>query len=523
MVVKAEAAAGSGSKERPSAKAGAARRWLAVAAWAAGALALTALFVRISLSARAMSDGGSIALQSWDLLHGHLLLHGWQVSDLNCYFLEIPVIALAEAVFGLGDFAQHVASSIVYMLVALVALAAALAGSRGTARAARFGVVLAVLAAPLFGGTGYLELEEPDHIGTSVFIIGAFIVIDRYTGRRLTALLLLVLLTAAQFDDLTVRYVAVPAIVLVCASRALAARSFRSPDAMTVYAALVSVPLSAIFSWGWVRIGGFITPPLWQGLTPVGTWIHHVRFVWESILSLYGAGSVAGIAVGWRAYFGFACLLAATAGLVRVVVRWRRASRSEQMMVVAIVCNLGTFLVSGFSTVNNPHELALLLPGGAVLAARTLVPARIRAAVTAYAAAAVAALVAALPLAYAASRPNFPPPKAPLVAFLEAHHLTHGLSSYDEAATVTVLSHNQVKLRPIHVGYDTLAPYTFESDSLWYPPSRNTATFAVANPAMRTPPSVFLRHFGKPVATYKVDEWTIMVYHKNLLRLLSRH
>lgn len=499
-----------------------------MAVWVVGALALTVLFVRISLSARVMSDGGSIALQSWDLLHGQLRLHGWQVSDLNCYFLEIPVIALAEALFGLGDFAQHVASSLVYLLVALAALAAGVTGSRGTARAVRCGAALAVLAAPLFGGTGYLELEEPDHTGTAVFIIGAFLLIDRYAGRRLTTPLLLVLLTAAQFDDLTVRYVALPAILVICGYRAIAARSFRSPDAMAVYAAVVSVPLSALFSKAWVHFGGFITPPLWQGLTPAHTWIHHVRFVVESILSLYGAHSVAGMGPAGGdhfglAFFGLACLLAATVGFVRVVVCWRRTSRTEQMMVVAIICNIGTFLVSGFSTENNPHELALLLPCGAVLAARTLVPARIRTATMSYIAVTATVLIAALPLAYAAGRPNFPPPKGPLVAFLEAQHLTRGISSYDEAATVTVLSHNQVQLRPIHVGYDTLAPYTFESDSFWYKASTHTANFAVANPKMKTTAALYIRHFGKPDATYKVDEWTILVYHKNLLRLLSRH
>jgi hypothetical protein len=492
-----------------------------VAAWVGGGLALTVLFVRISLSARVMSDGGSIALQSWDLLHGHLRLHGWQVSDLNCYFLEVPLIALAEALFGLGDLAQHVASALIYMLVAVVALAAAVTGSRGTARWFRCGVVLAVLAAPLFAGTGYLELEEPDHIGTSVFIIGAFLLIDHWAGRRLTTPLLLVLLTAAQFDDLTVRYVALPAIVVVCASRALAARSFRSPDALAVYAALASVPLSMLFSRVWVHFGGFITPPLWQGRSPAAQWIHHVPFTWESIRTLYGAGSIAGMVPGWKAYFGLACLLVAMVGLARVIWRWRQASRTEQLMAVAIACNIGTFLVSGFSTVNNPHELALLLPCGGVLAARTLVPARIRGTVAAYAAMTAAALAAVLPLAYAAGRPNFQAQKAPLVAFLEAHHLTRGLSSYDEAATVTVLSHNQIQLRPVHVGYDTLSPYTFESNSLWYLPSHQAAYFAVANPAMRTPPAVFLRYFGKPTATYQVNEWTIMVYQKNLLKLLS--
>ena len=126
-----------------------------------GCLALTALFTRISLTARVMSDGASIALQSFDMLHGHLLLHGWQVSDLNCYFIEVPIIAVAEGLFGLGDFAQHVGSSISYMLVTVVAMAAAMTGSRGAARAVRCAIVLAVLAAPLFAGSMYLEVEEP--------------------------------------------------------------------------------------------------------------------------------------------------------------------------------------------------------------------------------------------------------------------------------------------------------------------------------------------------------------------------
>ena len=354
IVVNAETDAGPGSEGRPSPPPGAARRWPAVAAWVGGGLALTVLFVRISLSARVMSDGGSIALQSWDYLHGHLRLHGWQVSDLNCYFVEVPMIALAEALFGLGDFAQHVASALIYMLVAVVALAAAVTGSRGPARWVRCGVVLAVLAAPLFAGTGYLELEEPDHTGTSILIIGAFLLIDRYAGRRHTAPLLLVLLTAAQFDDLTVRYVALPAIVVVCGYRALAARSFRSPDATAVYAALASVPLSALFGKLWVHIGGFTTPPLWQGLSPVHQWIHHVRHAAESIVTLYGAGSIAEISPGWKAYFGLACLLAAVVGLARVAWRWRRVSRTEQMLAVAVVCNVGMFLPSGFATVNNP-------------------------------------------------------------------------------------------------------------------------------------------------------------------------
>jgi hypothetical protein len=519
----AEQAAGPQLAEDPSPAAKAAQRWLAVAGGVAGSLALTALFVRISLTARVMSDGATIALQSWDMLHGHLLLHGWQVSDLNCYFIELPVIALAEALFGLGDFAQHVGSSITYMLVTVVAMVAAMSGSQGTARAVRCGVVLAVLAAPLFAGTMFLVVEEPDHIGTSVLFIGSFLLIDRLAGRWFTAPLLLVILTAGQFDDLTVRYVAVPAIVAVCAYRAIGARSFRSPDAVVAYAALASVPLSAELSSLWVRIGGFITPSLWQGLSPSSKWPGHVLVTWGNVKRLYGAASISDVAPGGKAYFGLVCLFAAVFGLACVAWRWRRVSRLDQLIAVAVVCDVGVCIPTGFAYPGNAHDLALLLPAGAVLAARALTPARIKGTAAAIAAVTAAALVAALPLAYAATRPSFQPPKAPLAAFLETHGLTYGLGTYDDGPTVTVLTHNQVQLIPVHLGYRTLSPYSFESKGQWYSASRHDATFVVARPDLNYQPAFFVRHFGRPAATYKLDNWVIMVYKKNLLKLLTAH
>jgi hypothetical protein len=519
----AEQATGPQTAEDQSSAAGAARRWLAVAGSVAGSLALTALFVRISLTARVMSDGATIALQSWDILHGHLLLHGWQVSDLNCYFIELPVIAFAEALFGLGDFAQHAGSSLTYMLVTVVAMAAAMTGSQGTARAVRCGVVLAVLAAPLFAGVMYLVVEEPDHIGTSVLFIGSFLLIDRLAGRWFTAPVLLVILTAGQFDDLIVRYVALPAIVAVCAYRAIAARSFRSPDALVAYAAVASFPLSVLFSSLWVRMGGFITPSLWQGLSRKRAWPHHVLVTWGNTKSLYGAGSISNIDPGWKAYFGLVCLFAAVFGLASVAWRWRRVSRLDQLLAVAVVCDVGVYVPTGFAYPGNAHDLALLLPAGAVLAARALTPARIKGTAAAIAAVTAAALVAALPLAYAATRPTFQPPKAPLAAFLEAHGLSYGLGTYDDGPTVTVLSHNQVQLIPIHLGYRTLSPYSFESKGQWYSPSRHDATFVVARPDLNFQPAFFVRHFGPPTATYKLDNWVIMVYKKNLLKLLTAH
>jgi hypothetical protein len=55
--------------------------------------------------------------------------------------------------------------------------------SSGAAAAARGGVVLAVLAAPLLTGAGVATLlEAPQHIGTSAYLLGCFLLVDRAPG-----------------------------------------------------------------------------------------------------------------------------------------------------------------------------------------------------------------------------------------------------------------------------------------------------------------------------------------------------
>src|ERR1700689_5760468 len=88
----------------------AARRWQAVAAWVAGGLVLFAFFLRISFGARGDSDGANSALQAWDLVHGHLMLHGWIFGDATFYAFELPLNGIVELLVGMGNLAVHVAS-----------------------------------------------------------------------------------------------------------------------------------------------------------------------------------------------------------------------------------------------------------------------------------------------------------------------------------------------------------------------------------------------------------------------------
>ena len=495
-----------------------------MAAWVAGGLVLFEFFLRISFGARVDSDGANSALQAWDLVHGHLMLHGWIFGDATFYAFELPLSGIVELLVGMGNLAVHVASALTYLIVAACAVALAVTSSRGPARAARGAVVVTVLAVPLLAvPTTWVLLEEPDHIGTSIFLLVPFLLIDRLPDRRFTAPLVGLILCAGQLSDPTVRYVAVPAVVLVCGYRVLAGRKLRSGDTALVVAAIVSVPLESALQAAMKHFGGFVMVPPKARLASPRLWPQHASVTWLDVRILFGAASEPGhkVAVA-AAAFGLICLLAVMFGLARAIWTWRGASRAEQLLVVAIVFNVGTYLVSVMPEPNVSREVAAVLPCGAVLAARALVPARITARPRAFASVAVAGLIALLPLATAATRPPIRPATVPLVAFLESHGLKYGIAGYWDASIVTMQSDNRVQIRAVNL-WNKLFVADWETNALWFNPSRYDATFAVADaPGQGRYPAANFEHFlGKPTATYRVAGWLVLVYRTNLLREVS--
>jgi hypothetical protein len=501
----------------------AALRWWPAAVWIGCGIALYAFLLRISLSRGMNSDGANNALQGWDMLHGNVLLHGWIIGDATYYTLELPLYAFTEALFGLHMLTYHMVSALTYLIVVACAAALAMADSRGLARAARCLAVIAVLAAPLLtrSGVSFL-LEQPDHTGTSAIMLASFLLIDRAPGRRFTPPLLCAILCAGQVGDATVRYVAVPAVLLVCAYRVVAARKIRTADTAIMLAAAASVPLASLIRAVMKHFGAFAMVPPTTKISPAGEWAHNAAVTVQNIRSLFGVLAAPGAVLGATgAAFGLICLLAALFGLGRVIWTWRTASRSEQLLCVAIVINTAVYVISTMPKSRYAYEIVAVLPFAAVLAARACVPARIAGAWRGRAAIATAAVAALLPLTAAAGPAPVTPTAVPVAAWLEAHGLTYGIAGYWDASAVAVQSADRVQVRAVVQPNGRITPYAWETVPSWYDPSLHDATFVIGYPSGaggNITLAMAERNFGRPAAVYQVAGRVIMVYKTNLLK-----
>lgn len=513
------------------------RRGWAALAWVLGGAALFVLFLRIARTKGVNSDAANNALQAFDMLHGHLLLHGWVIGDATYYTFELPVIAIVEIFFGLHTVTMNVAEALIYLIVAAWAVSIAVTGSRGLARAARAAVVIFVLAAPaLIGSDVWIPLGIPDHTGTTVFLLIPCLLVDRLPNRRFTAPLICVILCAGQIGDVTVRYVAVPAIALACAYRVLAGRKILSWDTANLLGAVASLPLALGIRAAMLHAGSYVMVSPKTKLALPSVWGHNAAVSWGAVRELFGAQPGPGAApAGTVVIFGYACLFITVLGIGRVLWRWRTARRAEHVLFFAIAANMAVYIVSTLPAPNSPHDIVTVLPCGAILAARALVPERITSRVVAVVATGFAMVAALMPLSVTAAQPLAPQGVAPLAAWLQAHGLRYGLGGYWDGSAVALVSGDGVQIRPVHVvsqgyqqaGRDHLISwasstqvsfYAWETNTLWFDPTRHYANFAVFSLEgldLISPAAATL--FGKPVGAYTVGSWKVLVYDKNLL------
>jgi hypothetical protein len=261
-----------------------------------------------------------------------------------------------------------------------------------------------------------------------------------------------------------------------------------------------------------------------------GRWFMQARVVVHGVLEMFGAYFVPGNAINYLspgkyvvgpplsgleqafAITRVLCVIMAVWGACAIARRFffRDADFVSQLLLVGIVANLAAYIPSSLAdhTALNVREIAPVLPFAAVIAGRMLgdrllwgpsvsvrVPARpIRSLAIGRASGGTGGRppgrlqlkLLAVPLVvlfgwysfglfYQAETPAAPNPFAQLESFLEANHLSYGISGYWNASEITVDTGGAVTIRAVTPA--CLQPYPWESKNEWYDSSKHVATF----------------------------------------------
>ena len=537
------AGAGTGTSASPAAARQRARAWrsqtrLARWVWPAGyaiaAILLFLCYLRVSGTQAVTSDGASMALQAWDMLHGNWLLRGWSMTDVSFYTTELPEYIIVGVFRGLGPQDVHTAAALTYTL--LVVLAGLLAKGKKTGKEGLIRVLIAsgIMIAPQVGPGAFLLLLSPDHTGTGVPLLLIFLLLDRAARRPWVPPLAGLLLAWAQIGDRIVVTIGVLPVVIVCLAR-IARQAISRRDrirecwfeAALAACAVASVGVAEVFAKVVRHLGGYATAPLNTKFAPMATWPSHAMLALKGVLGLYGADvnkSLFSVAAVVDAVHIVGVALAVWALGLAIWRFFTKDDMTEQFLVVAILVNVAAYVVSQLpNTFWDNREIASVLPFGAVLAGRLLADKLNRPVVLPVLTAVAACYLVAL--GYGVTRPQVPAHDQPLTDWLSAHHLTDGLGSYAEGNSVTLDSHGKILVVAPVWRPHAVRPGQHEAKAADFNPRHHDANFVVTTmqdgSGFYIPPAWIIRDFGKPAHIYHYEAWTIMTWHKNLLREVS--
>jgi hypothetical protein len=512
---------------------------------------LFSIYLRMSRVTGVNADGSSQALMGWDMLHGDVLLSGWTVSDVPFYTGEVPLLAVIEALHGLNAEVVHLCAAALYTMLTLGVAFLAWGRARGFEAVARVGVALAVMAVPVPGSSFQTLLDSPDHTGTSIGVLLALIVVDRWPRDRATAWVVGAVLAAGQISDPLVVVIGAVPMLFVCVTRLVRADlpglprpwRWRGLDVRLVIASVASIAVARL-ALGVLRWAGLRIPSVPAGIAPSTRWLHNAQLLVDCLNAVFGAflhdrrpglEHAAGVAHGVLLY-------ATLAALAVVTVRWllpngaRRVPLVDALLVAGAALNMAAFVGTVIPTdLSSSRQVAPVLFLGAPALGRLVgprlagwwatrrVPASPVATVVRRAAAVgLAIALTVLTVGDAAnglSRPVARPDGTDLAAFLVSHRLTYGIGFFWASNDITLETGGRVHVVPA-AGADRLYAYAWLSRVDWYDPALHDARFVVSyaepRPGNWTEADV-RRQFGVPAQRYVVGNVVVLVYDQNLL------
>jgi hypothetical protein len=503
-------------------------------AWPAAAAALFACYLRVSGTVPVNSDGASDALQAWDMLHGNVLLHGWWLGDVTYYTTELPQYALLELAFGLHSSVVHVAGAMTFTLVVLLAALLAKGQARGAAGGGRALIAAGIMLAPQLGGGAFVLLLSPDHVGSTVPVLAAFLIVDRAPRRWYVPVSVAVLLTWALVADRVVLLTGVLPLAAVCWARSYrGAVRQRRPWGSQWYelslgaAALAPVAVAWLVQTELDAKGGYHAGPLavismMSSVTQIPRALYRDA---EGVLLLFGGdflGQPAGLLTGMALVHLAGAALAGCAVWIGAR-QLRELDLVSACLVVAVLINGAAYvLLTQFEDVLGAREIAAVLPFSAVLAGRLLGTRLARPRPRSLALLVFAGYLACL--GYAVAQPPVPAADQQLAGWLAARHLRSGLAAYWQASGTTLASGGRIQVSPVCATKGTFSAEQWESKASWYDPRRREASFLIlggqAAACNYATAGQARSAFGPPAGSYQVGPYTVLVWRRNLLTLI---
>jgi hypothetical protein len=498
---------------------------------AAAGVVLYLCYLAVSRTEEVTSDGASIALQAWDMLHGNPSLHGWTATDVTFYTTELPEYMIVEAVRGLNADVLHASAAITYTLVVLTGGLLGRGQAKGREGMVRLFIASGIMVAPQLGAGVFILVFQPDHTGSSVPLLLTWLVLDRAPRSWYVPPIIALMLAWGAVADQLLLLIAVAPLAAVSAVRAYQILVQRREgwrlgwfDVSLVVAAAAGAEISRIVVREISAHGGYTVLPVPGGVAPVTDMSSHLWLLVQSICGLYGADVFGMTSIGLAAAIALLHLVGlalAAWGLWLVIRRFFSCEdRIAQILTLGILVNLAAYMLSTTPTTYwSAREIAPVLPMGAVLAARMLGGRLMKARLVPALSVALACYLAAL--GYTVTQPSIPAVTQNLADWLAANHLTYGLSSYGISNTTTLASGETVDVRPVSWEGNYVAGGPYEFNKSWYDPTLHYANFVVLiNPPIPIDPIALWEirvSFGKPVHTYYFSRYTIMVFNKNLL------
>jgi hypothetical protein len=501
----------------------------------AGAVTLAGIvlffcYLRLSRTFLLDSDGASNALQAWAIPHGNPLLRGWTLSDVSFYTTELPEYMLVELVHGLNGEVVHIAAGLTYTL--LVVLVALVAKGHATGRRAAWRMLIAagIMISPQLGAGVHVLLMQPDHTGTSVPVLLAWLLVDRGGRRWWVPPATAVLLAAAYVADTAALVVGIVPLLVVVGWRLFQRVYQRRPTGTEFWpelvharyelammgAALVALAAGRIVPAIIRHLGGYSLYPPYNTIAQSSAMVSHIWSTVEGVLLLFGAdffGRKLSLSTGLVALHLVGVALAVWAVCVGVR-RFAGGDLVSSMLTVGALLAVVTCMIYPLPAA---REMAVVLPFSAALVGRLLAE-RLAAAPLEPVIAVVLCLYVLTLFMNVTSTPESTDYR-PLASWLSGHDLRYGLSNYEFASSVTLASGIRVQVRPVS-GSHQLYTRMWEARKPWYNPSLHYANFVIQGPwSGRAEPSLksVLYTFGRPDRRYRVDGMTVLVWDYNLL------